>query len=437
MNTLLGLPKWTVSLAAAPKAPVDVAEATRLLASSTLKKDERQYRPVAFESGPGGEIYVAYQCPEQKYLARVEPDGSTAWEVPLQLKSVQRLSVSPDGHRILIKSDEGLVCLTREGNTESQVVFPSPSYGEGQTDASGQLYLTREARVYAYDAGGQPVELPCELTSVYGHLTRTPEGGLLVRAGDELVRLGPGGAVQHSMKLARRASEGKMSYSWSRVWPLEDHEVIAEEVTSIEMSGPHRFLGRGYGGFGGWGGSCMDPDHYAPQWITTSKLVRIGSDGAQKWATDRVGDSPSVFVTRGGTVYVVAHDGLDVYGPDGKPGERLKFPGTPSYQPARDGGVLVSHGQGVTRLNGDRREDFPLSTGDLRLKGELADGRLVFLEDEKRELLVCEEGRFRPLTDRWVEHLRPQDLPRREIGQVHEQDGYVVVNGVRVKVRPS
>ncbi len=404
---------------------VELGSATRLLVhTADLKKDQQDYRPVAFKSGPRGEIYVAYQSRQATYLSRVEADGSIAWESPTPFASISSLTVSPDGGSLLLKNHDGLVCFGSDGQVRSQLAFPKKVYSESCQDSTGRVYLVAEGKLEAYDATGKPVAQASPERAQPP--VATPEGGVMLRAGNELVRIAPGGQESGRLKLEARPAEGKASYYHGRYWPLEGGEVLVEEVTNIEIRGPHAFRFRGGMGFG----PGMDPDHFAPQYVSRSCLQRLASDGSKLWESESLGESPNVHVTPKGTVFWNMGGGKILrLNAEGR--EVLEFGPKASVQ-----GRLVRHDGAVTRL-GDPPRRIDLPANDYELRGETPDGRLLFEDRERRELYGYDAERgFVRLTDRHLEYTAR--LPASEplpAGQVETRDGYVVVNGVRVPVR--
>lgn len=403
----------------------DLGAATRLLVQTAdLKKDRQDYRPVAFGAGPTGEIYVAYQSKQGTYLARVDQSGSVAWEAPTSFKSISSLSVSPDGSTVLLKNQDGLICFGNDGQVRSHIDFPKKVYSEARQASNGNVYVATEGKLEAYNANGAhvPVQSPERAQAPVA----TPEGGVMTRSGNELVRIGPDGQETGRLTLKARSNEGKAYYSHNRFWPLEGGDVMVEEVQTIEMRGPHAYR------FNNWGnGTCMDPDRFAPQYISTSRLQHLAPDGQLRWETEHLGDGPSVYITPKGTIYWNMGNGK-IQRRTHEGFENLDFGSNVRVRER-----LVQHEGGVTRL-GDPSVTIKVPDNDYELRGETRDGRLLFEDAGKRELYSFDDKRgFVRLTDRHVEYTArlPVERPEEQGGTVHVGAEYVVVNGVRVPVR--
>lgn len=397
----------------------NLGQATRLLVSTAdLKKDRQDYRPVAFSAGPEGEVYVAYQSRQSTYLARVEQNGNVAWEAPTSFATISSLTVSPDGSSVLVKNQDGLICFGNDGLVRSRIDFQRKVYSEARQDARGNLYVASEGKLEAYDASGQPVTVHSPERAQPP--VATPEGGVMTRSGNELVRFGPGGEETGRIALVARPNEGKASYCHARFWPLKGGEVMVEEIQNIALTGRHAFM------MGSMGG----PDHSGPRFVSTSRLQRLAADGSLVWETEHLGESPNLVVTPAGTIFWTMGQGRILrLGQDQR--ELLDFGPNASVRDR-----LVRHEGGVTRL-GDPPVKISVPANDYTLRGETADGRLLFEDTRQRELYSYDEKRgFVRLTDRHVEHTASLPTDRREeIGVVHVGQDYVVVNGVRVPVR--
>lgn len=400
----------------------NLGAATRLLVQTAdLKKDRQDYRPVAYGAGPTGEVYVAYQSRQNTYLARVEPDGDVAWEAPTPFTTISSLNVSPDGVTVLLKNQDGLICFGSDGQVRSRIEFPRKVYSEVRQASNGNVYVSSDGKLEAYNSAGQPVEVDSPERAQPP--VATPEGGVMTRSGNELVRLDASGDEIGRLTLKTRPNQGKASYHHGRFWPLEGGDVMVEETQSIELSGRHAFRMGYRGGF-------QDPDHWAPQYATTARLQRLAPDGSLRWETDHLGDSPKVYVTPKGTIYWEIGQGK-IQRRDQNGFENFDF-----GPKATMNGRLVRHEEGVTRL-GDPSATIAVPKNDYELRGETPDGRLLFEDKGKRELYSFDDKRgFVRLTDRHLEYTSrlPTDQAE-EHGGVHVGEDYVTVNGVRVRVR--
>jgi len=420
--------------------------ARTLTQGNRLKKPETSYRPTAWSRGADGTLYIGYGESGQgklAYLAAVDPKGRIAWELPLGENRITHVGVAPDGQIHLGTPDGELVCSADGRLAETRT--GGPAVRAHHQDAMGMRleHLRDGEALRAVSPSGGEVALPAELTGVRARsIQPTPEGGLMILAGDKAVRLAPGGSSASATPIPTWPVEDKISYSTERAWGLTDGDVLIQRNSYVTMRSP-----RG-GMFGMPGmGRHFDPDSRMPTTLTRTAFVRLAADGTQKWATGEFSDTTRFAVNPDGSLFF--NDGgkeVRIVNTEGKPEKiaDLSARADTFRSGIQPGTVLVRHEDRVARLGADGTAQAEVQLDPSRLKfqleGDLEDGRILFREGPV--LWSCDpaSAAWTRLTDLEIDHsTRPEDLvapvPPEQAGTIEKGEDWIVIGGVRLPRR--
>lgn len=422
--------------------------ARTLTQGNRLKKSESNYRPTAWSRASDGTIYISYgQSGQGKlaYLAAVDPNGRIAWELPLGENRVTHVGVAPDG-RIHLGTPEGQLVCSADGRL-AETRTGGPAVRAHHQDGTGMRleHLRDGEALRAVSPGGQEVALPAPLPGARARsIQPTPEGGMMILAGDRAVRLAPGGVSATTTPLPTWPAEDRISYSTEKAWGLMDGDVLVQRNSYMTMRSP-----RG-GMFGMPGmGRHFDPDSRMPTTLTRTAFVRLAADGTQKWATGEFSDTTRFAVNPDGSLFF--NDGgkeVRIVDAEGKPKKvaDLSARADTFRSGIRPGTLLVRHEDHVARLRADGTTQAEVqldpSRSKFQLEGDLEDGRILFREGPV--LWSCDpaSAKWTRLTDLEVDHsTRPEDVvapaPPEQAGTIEKGEDWIVIGGVRLPRRGS
>jgi hypothetical protein len=417
-----------------------------LTSENQLKKAETNYRPSSWTRASDGTLFIGYGETGQGkkgYLAAVDPRGRIAWELPLGENKATHVGLLPDG-RIQVGTPDGHLVCSPDGRQVESRTGGAPVRSHHQ-DSSGMHLeiLSDKDALRAVGANGQEIALPAELSGVRARSVQaTPEGGLMVFAGDKAVRLAPGGATAAITTVPEWPAEGRTVYTPERAWGLDGGDVMVQRTSTMSTG----FPGRPMPMFGGFG-RPWDPDNFAPTYITRTAFVRLAPDGTERWKTGEFSDTTRLIVNPDGSIFF--NDGgreVRRVSPEGKPEKLLDLPDRADVFRAgtQPGTVLIRCQDRVTHLGSDGRVrgEVTLDAGkrNYQIEGDLVDGRLIF--SQGGTLWACDPatGTWTLLTDLEVDHsTRPEDLaapaPPEQAKDIEKGDGWIEIGDVRLPRR--